>query len=197
MMFDHPLVIRIRTPVRVPCGGILQALLRFLDPQYKTDTGREVESSGDGWPGYPDVTQAVADAWLRANGFAGRVNKVGPPADSYNCHGFTFTKGNKWVSCDQVKKILDDNGYQRVANPQVGDIVVYRNPGAGCPPDDITHTGKVVAVDNQGPIIESKWGRLGRYRHRPNDVPASYGAPSYYRTNRAGQGGNPHILNQR
>jgi hypothetical protein len=200
MSFDHPLVIRIITRGGL-CGTVLRIMLQLFDIQYKTDKGREVESSTDGRPGRSDLTQEDADRWLQDNGFGG-VQKLGPPTDSYNCHGYTFTKGHKWVSCDQVEKILNDNGYQQVNNPRAGDIVVYRHPGGGgcdrgCHPGDITHTGKVVQIDDQGPIIESKWGRLGLYRHRPNEVPRCYGTPTYYRINRAGRSGNQHLLNPR
>jgi len=104
------------------------------------------------------------------------------PTDSYDCHGWTFTGGSDWINDDQVQQILNDNGYQSVelGAVLVGDLVIYRHEG------NITHSGVVTEVDENGmPIlIESKWGRLGRYLHAPDRVPPNYGQPQYYHTAR-------------
>jgi hypothetical protein len=203
---------------------VLDAVLALINAQpavYQTDTGTTVPVDTDGNSTEPDVTQQQADQALTGSGFeygdpnANKLEQVGPPADSYDCHGFTFTKGDRWINdyeCDgtgntkgfqTVQKILDENGYTTVADSSAmaGDIVVYRRDYDACVDgpgtNKITHTGKVVLVKTDGTIIvESKWGRLGRYKHKKDRVPASYGTGTVYRTGRAGQGGNKHTLAQ-
>ena len=165
-----------------------QDLEEFLEElaakPYKTDKGKTVTTFDDGWPNHPDKTQDEADEALRRIGLKDKVEQTGPPTDDYDCHGWTFTNGAKWIDDDQVQKILDDNGYTKVAKPKVGDLVVYKDADG-----NIRHTGIVRKVDPEtGEVtkVESKWGRYGRYKHAPNDVPSSYGTPEYYHTDREG-----------
>ena len=61
-------------------------------------------------------------------------------------------------NCDRLGRFV---GYEPVSTPQPGDIVVYWGD-AGEP----AHSGIVRAVGSEGlVVIESKWGRLGRYLH--------------------------------
>jgi len=172
-------------PISLEMGPVLQLQPGAAAIEFKTDKGNSVESYDDGDPNSPDVSEAVEDQVLRDLGLKDKVTRTAPPSDGYDCHGWTFACGSKWINNDQVQKILDDNGYTQVTRPAVGDIVVYRDADG-----NITHTGLVRAVDSNGnvTVVESKWGRLGRYRHAPNDVPPSYGTPSYYRTQRQGRG---------
>ena len=79
---------------------------------------------------------------------------------------------------------------------QVGDIVVYSAFDSTYNADKITHTGKIIEVKPDGTIIvESKWGRLGRYKHKVNSVPSFYGTATVCHTDRVGEGTNRHILN--
>jgi len=81
-----------------------------------------------------------------------------------NCHGWTFAAGKYWLSGEDVDRILEDNGYRSVSVPRPGDVIVYR---AG---DRVMHTGVVSVVTSDGTIlVESKWGQLGRFLHRPAD----------------------------
>ena len=110
--------------------------------------------------------------------------EVAPASYLYDCHGWTFTGGEKWINNDQVPTILEDNGYSAVSGgqAQVGDLVIYREFGK------IKRSGIVTAVDGAGNAtqIESKWGCYGLYRHPPWVVPAGYGEPEYWRTSRPG-----------
>ena len=116
-------------------------------------------------------------------GLLDKVEQVAPPSDRYDCHGWVFTGGEKWINNDQVQQIIDDNGYIIIppGAVEVGDLVIYRDDEG-----NITHSGVVTAVDENGQPtqIESKWGSLGRYLHGPGDVPDSYGDPEYYRSDR-------------
>jgi hypothetical protein len=98
-----------------------------------------------------------------------------------NCHGWVFTAGNYFLGCDDVERILEDNGYEFCQSPQAGDLIVYRNDGGG-----ITHTGLVQVVYLGGMVvIDSKWGLGGRFLHGPEQQPYGnrYG---YYRSARKG-----------
>jgi hypothetical protein len=98
-----------------------------------------------------------------------------------NCHGWVFTAGKYYVECDDVERILEDNGYEFCHSPLPGDLIVYRNPSGA-----ITHTGRVQAVYLGGMVvIDSKWGFGGRFIHGPEQQP--YGnVYSYYRSARQG-----------
>jgi signal peptidase I len=190
------------------------ALIRLLQSDiYVTDRQQYVPSVDNGGHG-GDPTLADEAAALAGLGLvlgndpnaANTIVKIADPSDAYDCHGFTFTKGFRWINdfevlngekdVQTVSKILKDNGYFAVAanQAQAGDIVVYRNNN-DYGNNKITHTGKVVGVKGNGDIIvESKWGALGRYRHKIDRVPPSYGTGTVYRTNRQGNFGNQHFL---
>ena len=174
-------------PIQIQIAGMV---LAAAPPKYITDRAvpRKVVSLSDGRPTKPDVTQVQANAWLMMKMLSAGTTQTGAPADSYDCHGYTFTGGVKWINDNQVQKILDDNGYMARAAGMVmvGDLVVYRNGGA------IKHSGVVRTVSAMGnaTVIESKWGALGRYRHAPAYVPVGYGTPTFYHSARA----NGHIL---
>lgn len=108
--------------------------------------------------------------------------RVADPDPRYNCHGWTFTGGQYWLRDPaDVEAILSDNGYQRVNRPRINDVVVYRDALG-----KIIHTGIVRSAPRDGLIlIESKWGTLGRYIHKP-DVTCYRGTVEYYRTQRTG-----------
>ncbi len=98
-----------------------------------------------------------------------------------NCHGWVFTGGKYYLQCDDVERILEDNGYELCQSPQPGDLIVYRNPSGG-----ISHTGLVQTVYLGGMVvIDSKWGLGGRFIHGPEQQP--YGNRfGYYRSARQG-----------
>lgn len=100
------------------------------------------------------------------------------PTTRYNCWGFTFNPRQCWISSgNDVQTILTDNGTQVSApNIRLGDVICYRNNGI------ITHTGRIVALDSAGQpsLVQSKWGKLGEYFHRPDQVPVSYGTDRTY-----------------
>ena len=134
----------------------------------------------------PAPNAAQIAAFLATHGLTGMVTQTAPATLKYDCHGFTFTCGLKWINNDQVAKILADNGYKKKGpnDPvSVGDIAVYfLFPLA----EPITHSGVVTAVNAMGQPteIESKWGCLPRYKHAPGNVPGFYGSPCYYSTPR-------------
>jgi hypothetical protein len=157
-------------------------LQRCTRPRYITNIGTNVTVLESGRPpSVPDLTVAQANAILNGWGLLSKVVQIGSPTNRYDCHGYTFLGGDGWINDDQVDTILTQNGYSVTSTPRVGDIVVYRLGGS------ITHTGIIAAVSGTTVTqVRSKWGRLGLYRHAPNDVPPSYGAPTPYHTSRSG-----------
>jgi Domain of unknown function (DUF4157) len=129
----------------------------------------------------PDLTEAQVDAKLQAAGLLSKVTKLGPPTNDYDCHGYTFLDGKRWIDDDQVPTILAENGYSETSTPVVGDILIYWNGGQP------KHSGKITEVKG-GTVtkITSKWGLWGLYSHAPNDVPSDYGIWKAYHTTRPG-----------
>lgn len=117
---------------------------------------------------------------LEAHDVAFRVIRTGASGGP-NCHGWVYGQGRFLIFSDDVDTILCDNGYRVVTRPQAGDLVVYRDEqGSVC------HSAVVCDVYETGMVLlESKWGHLGRYLHRPEDYPYSR-AWDYYRSNREG-----------
>ena len=65
--------------------------------------------------------------------------------------------------------------------PQAGDLVVYRDGGG-----QVSHTGIVYsAVPGGLVLVESKWGKGGRFIH-PVDAQPYPGPWTYYRADRPG-----------
>lgn len=100
--------------------------------------------------------------------------RVGPPTGRYNCHGLVFANrrtnippGNSPDSVN-IDNLLQRDEYEKVYEPEVGDVIVYRDVK-----NEIQHTGIVVSVTaiSEGstklqPLVWSKWGAMGEYEHR-------------------------------
>lgn len=96
---------------------------------------------------------------------------------SANCHGWVFTNGQYIIACEDVDTILHGNNYTEVQRPQLGDVAVYRNSDRA-----VVHTGVVRGfLDNEIPLVESKWGMNGVYLHLANQQPYS-STVSYWRS---------------
>jgi hypothetical protein len=105
--------------------------------------------------------------------------QVGPPDGTTNCHGWVFAGGRYALSEGAVEALLQDNGYQQVAEPHAGDVVVYRNDTG-----NIVHTGRVRSVHSCEEVwIESKWGLGSPCVHLPLDQCYSRNM-EYYRSPR-------------
>lgn len=125
--------------------------------------------------------QAPESLDLIPEGYRARVIVAESDQSPANCHGWVFTDGKYLVKGDYVDTILQDNGYEIVTTPAVGDVIIYRDE-MGIP----IHTGLVKAVGNDGfTLIESKWGALETYYHLPSDQVYSRSF-AYYRSQRQG-----------
>lgn len=148
----------------------------------RTDRDRPVPlyTSSDQSLPLPQVL-AKEKTFLQSPNLSDRLIRTAAPDPSYNCHGWVFTGGRFWVKGAAVEPILEDNGYYPVSGPRAGDLAVYRDDQGA-----IVHTGLVRAAAGESFIlIESKWGRLGRYVHAPH-VHCYPAGCTYYRSPRAG-----------
>jgi hypothetical protein len=108
--------------------------------------------------------------------------QTGPASDDYNCHGWIFAGGRFWVRGNVVESILADNGYKAVPRPVAGDLAVFRDQRG-----EVSHTGLVHRVgDDEAVLVESKWGKLGRYVHTCADHIYGDNTCTFYRSSRSG-----------
>lgn len=108
-------------------------------------------------------------AWIEEH-YRLRLIRTAEPDVRYNCHGWVYTDGRYIISGEDVARIVQDNGYQVVAAPVPGDLVIYFSDEGL-----ISHTGRVRAIEEDGTVlVESKWGCVGaRYLHRLDVWPDS------------------------
>jgi hypothetical protein len=147
-----------------------------------TDAGRSVplftatpESEADGRR--PDET-----TYLRDHHFQLSVICNEPKTDASNCHGWVFTGGRYWLRGAAVEPVLEDNGYSPVQTPALGDLALYRDENG-----TIAHSGVVCGFTSKHEVlVESKWGRLGRYIHRADQHAYANTTCTYYHSPRAG-----------
>jgi len=144
-----------------------------------TDGGRSVPL----FVASPSAMPANAEAearFLRDLKLDKKLIQTAPADLKYNCHGWVFTGGQFWLRSAMVEAVLADNSYVAVKQPQGGDVAVFRNAVG-----EVTHTGLVrTSGKDGGVLIESKWGRFGRYVHGPDDHAYRGQNVTYYRTTR-------------
>ena len=138
---------------------------------------------------YRTKQQSVAEVQRRTDLDMGRIPKMYMSLRTvrsispymYNCVGMVFASRRAWIEPDELKLIFDDDRYQEISKDQLesGDIVIY-NKGR-----KRTHVGLVTSVQwtngEIGPIwVLSKWGMNAEVVHRLDVVPAKYGSPCEY-----------------
>jgi hypothetical protein len=128
----------------------------------------------------PDSLLAdIEQEYLLTSSLKKKVIERTDPDSTHNCYGWVFTGGRYWVPFDMVDGILADNQYEQVSNPSQGDLALYRGAEG-----QVVHSGIVLHADDCT-LIESKWGPLGRYIHRPDDQPFG-GTCMFYHSPRRG-----------
>jgi len=109
------------------------------------------------------------------------IIRLARPDLACNCHGWVFTGGQFGVRGNDVERVLADNCYVLVEHPLAGDLVIHRGFS-----EEITHTGIVRMTNDDGvTLVESKWGPLGVYLHRPEMQPFGHRF-AFYRSQRDG-----------
>jgi hypothetical protein len=161
--------------LRMPQPPALKIIAEAL-----TDTGRVVPLYALAEPALGETSPATTENSVTRSKDMKLIRTEGPNTDT-DCHGWIFADGHGWIVGKDVARILHDNGYRLVEVPRAGDLVVYRD-GDGV----IAHTALVrVAAPDGLILLESKWGALGRFIHRPEDQ--CFGSDwAYYRSTRAG-----------
>lgn len=131
------------------------------------------------WVAPPEEYEAFAESSDQYFRHRFSLTRTSPPTSESNCHGWVFLRGKFLIFAEQVERILRENGYRQVAEPNVGDVIIYRDANG-----EILHSGLVWSVGAEGQaLIHSKFGISGRYLHAPLDQP--YGARfCYYRADR-------------
>jgi hypothetical protein len=156
--------------------------IRPLPHSARTDMGSAVVLHAPSDPNLEAVDDKREREYMARRSYDLQLIRTGEARPECNCHGWVYTGGRFWIRSGQVDGILNENGYREVAEPRVGDLVIYRNEKG-----EILHTGLVSSLAGDGGtlLFEGKWGRLGRFLHRPEDQP--YGKNwTYYRSPRRG-----------
>ncbi len=151
----------IRTP---GAKAVMHEFLAITDRNHSIPVYRLAEEIGEPTDEFMEV---IVDSH-------GSMIQRGPANSFANCHGWVFLDSQFLISGEAVQKILDDNGYEHVAEPKAGDVIIYRDDDR-----NIIHSGIVRGVlDDNTVIIESKWGTEGTFLHAPAGTP--YGAEFEY-----------------
>ncbi|MCS7167723.1 MAG: hypothetical protein RMI91_05585 [Gemmatales bacterium] len=149
-----------------PLGMLLGATNHQLsDKQAYTDRGRVIALyTPRSWPVALEKKPSDPSVFWPEHAFGHKLIRTAPPDPRYNCFGWVFTAGQYILAPDDVQRILEDNGYYEVHEPEPNDVVVYYDQQGM-----ITHTALVRAVGPDGfVLVESKWGISGgRYLHLP------------------------------
>ena len=114
--------------------------------------------------------------------FPDAIHRPSDPSPGYNCHGLTFGSRRTGINePSDVRRILTDDGYRVLKSEDKifpGDIAIYVQDG------EISHSGIVVWLQNETPLILSKWGRYHEAIHKPMDCPYNESTVGYYRLDR-------------
>jgi len=69
-----------------------------------------------------------------------------------DCHGLTFGDGQYWINDNQVDRLLAGDGYDRMNEPEIGDVAVYRENG------QVVHSTTVTGVENDQVTVSGLGG---------------------------------------
>ncbi len=102
--------------------------------------------------------------------------------------GLVFASRRTWIEPEHFAAICKGDGLRQLLateSPQRGDIVVYQRAVGS----EVIHVGVVWEVGlwlgaSQSVTVLSKWGFIGEYFHDVRDVPAQFGSPLQYWTDR-------------
>jgi len=145
-----------------------------------TDSGHQIQLFSPRTAAQSDQERAAERRYLQQNGLEMKVIQTAGLNPNYNCHGWVFAGGRFWVRSVSVDRILQDNGYKPTTAVAPGDVAVFRNKGG-----KVTHSGLVHSVSQAGLIlVESKWGRLGRFIHTDANHLYRTDKVNYYRSPR-------------
>jgi hypothetical protein len=168
---------------------LFQSLTREVDfnpspsLMVQTDRGTTVELWTPTSDSIEDLQSFSEQEYLRRMHLEASLIQTGPADGDYNCHGWVFTGGRSWIRGQSVEAILQDNGYRETKRPMIGDLCIYRDNRG-----EVAHSAIVRGLGEKGVVLlESKWGKLGRYIHMAHENHAYTGHDHrYYRSSRSG-----------
>jgi hypothetical protein len=130
--------------------------------------GRAVPSAG---------MELECEGWRKKHPLA--QHRATNPSSMYNCHGLTFaSRRTNITSQATLRTILSEDDYEEVPRSKVspGDIVIYIGREG-----EIEHSGMVVAKEDFGARVLSKWGGCHEVVHMIGDCPFDATRAKYYR----------------
>jgi len=147
----------------------------------RTDCGRPLPMFDLADHATRPADEAAEARLIQDHSLALHLIQVAKPDRASNCHGWVYTGGEYSIDGADVATILQDNGYEAVSTPRVGDLVIFRD-GRG----QINHSAVVRVVTEDGQVVlQSKWAHLGCFLHAPQDYPLAK-SWTYYHSPRAG-----------
>jgi len=124
-----------------------------------TDRGRSIPLMSLVVKAHSSPTEELS--FIRSMNLESQIIQTGQPDESYNCHGWVFANGTAWIRGEEVKTILVDNQYQVASEPAIGDLVIFHDASG-----NVKHSALVCSILHDGAVLlESKWGKMGRYIH--------------------------------
>lgn len=114
-----------------------------------------------------------------------RVRVRSISAHNYNCVGLIFAARRAVIEIQHIYRLLSEDGYHQVRSVDVveGDIVLYKDND-----DEPTHVALVVQVlvmgESSAVNVVSKWGKEAEFIHPMHEVPAAYGRPAEFYSER-------------
>jgi hypothetical protein len=134
-------------------------------PVEVTDHGTVVHAERAPSPRGPEELDVLEREILTELGLSAHLIETQPPDDHSNCFGWVLTGGRYWLGEMDAEAVLRENGYQPVAAPNPGDLVVYRDQWG-----NLMHAAVVRAVCDDGEVlVEGKWMWMGVFLHRVKD----------------------------
>lgn len=98
--------------------------------------------------------------------------------------GMIFASRRAWIEIDYIYDLLHHDGYIRIERKRVqsGGLVIYSRD------NEPTHVGIVMDVARVGALdnmqVLSKWGKDAEFMHGIDQVPAVFGRPVEFYTDR-------------
>ena len=164
----------------------LLAVITSVPPLEEDPEARVLTDAGQFIPMWRVIANSSTDDfdveldYLQHQGYEIKLIRTAPPDLTHNCHGWVFTGGKRWIRGAHVEQILKDNRYLVVSSPAPGDVAIFRTSSG-----IVSHTALVRSVSDDGTILlESKWGKLGRFIHTASEHVYAIDSCTYYRSTR-------------
>lgn len=113
------------------------------------------------------------------------ISLISQATTNYNCHSYAWysqdiLNNDIWISYPNAYYMDNDESYERVYDPKIGDIICYmdldkeeeyQNIHSGVIVDYSGENSNNICGDSNKYIIQSKWGQHGLYQHKGDECP--------------------------